>query len=116
VAADSSAPPAPVAQWIEQPPPKRKVASSTLAWGTTLPPRGHSFSARGHSFSPRGHSFSVRGHSNTRHRCMTLTPTATKSITARSLFPASVTTPLTELNGKTVNCDAAPIFSALPNT
>jgi hypothetical protein len=25
---------APVAQWIEQPPPKRKVASSTLAWGT----------------------------------------------------------------------------------
>src|SRR5687767_10712899 len=26
--------PAPVAQWIEQPPPKRKVASSTLAWGT----------------------------------------------------------------------------------
>src|SRR6186713_2068637 len=26
---------APVAQWIEQPPPKRKVASSTLAWGTT---------------------------------------------------------------------------------
>jgi len=27
--------PAPVAQWIEQPPPKRKVASSTLAWGTT---------------------------------------------------------------------------------
>src|SRR3954467_347483 len=29
---------APVAQWIEQPPPKRKVASSTLAWGTTLNP------------------------------------------------------------------------------
>jgi hypothetical protein len=28
---------APVAQWIEQPPPKRKVASSTLAWGTTRP-------------------------------------------------------------------------------
>lgn len=27
--------PAPVAQWIEQPPPKRKVASSTLAWGTS---------------------------------------------------------------------------------
>src|SRR5689334_22191341 len=26
---------APVAQWIEQPPPKRKVASSTLAWGTS---------------------------------------------------------------------------------
>jgi hypothetical protein len=26
---------APVAQWIEQPPPKRKVASSTLAGGTT---------------------------------------------------------------------------------
>src|SRR3546814_4746569 len=36
---------APVAQWIEQPPPKRKVASSTLAWGTRLfaqvaPPSG----------------------------------------------------------------------------
>ncbi len=29
--------PAPVAQWIEQPPPKRKVASSTLAWGTHWP-------------------------------------------------------------------------------
>ena len=28
--------PAPVAQWIEQPPPKRKVASSTLAWGTQV--------------------------------------------------------------------------------
>jgi len=27
--------PAPVAQWIEQPPPKRKVAGSTPAWGTT---------------------------------------------------------------------------------
>src|SRR5687768_1744949 len=27
---------APVAQWIEQPPPKRKVASSTLAWGTEV--------------------------------------------------------------------------------
>jgi hypothetical protein len=26
--------PAPVAQWIEQPPPKRKVAGSTPAWGT----------------------------------------------------------------------------------
>ena len=26
---------APVAQWIEQPPPKRKVAGSTPAWGTT---------------------------------------------------------------------------------
>ena len=30
---------APVAQWIEQPPPKRKVASSTLAWGTTAEPQ-----------------------------------------------------------------------------
>ena len=32
--AGACARPAPVAQWIEQPPPKRKVASSTLAWGT----------------------------------------------------------------------------------
>ena len=27
---------APVAQWIEQPPPKRQVAGSTPAWGTKL--------------------------------------------------------------------------------